>query len=377
MSVRAEAMYPPRPVPRRSRWPLFLPFILVVVLAVLWSGLWFFASAQADTALIDWRAREARAGRIYSCEQQSIGGYPFRVEVRCLTPAAELRSIQPPLAFKARDLLAAVQVYDPNLVVSELTGPLTIGEPGKPPNFVANWKLGQSSVRGTPSAPERISFVFDTPTVDRVADGGNVNMAKAEHAELHGRVASGSPADNPVIDLALLLQSASAPELHPAAKDPFDADLVAVLRGLKDLSPKSWPDRFRELQAANGQLEIVKARAQQANIIATGAGALGLTPAGNLNGNLQITVVNLDKVLKKFDLEKVMSEGQVGATFNSLDRILPGLGNVVRQNAPNLIASIGQRTILEGQPAVTLPLRFVDGAVFLGPIPVGRMQPFF
>jgi hypothetical protein len=363
--------------PRHSRWPLFLPFILVVVLAVLWSGLWLFASAKAETALNGWREREAKAGRIYTCEKQSFGGYPFRVEVRCIVPAAELISTQPPIALKARDLLAAVQVYDPNLVIGELQGPLTIGEPGKPPNFVATWKLGQSSVRGTPAAPERVSFVFEVPVVDRIADGGNVNVFKAERAELHGRIAAGSPADHPVIDIALLLQSAVAPELHPAAREPVEADVVAVLRGLKDFSPKPWPDRFREGQAANGQIEIVKARVQQEDVIAVGAGTLGLTPGGNLNGNLQITVVNLDKVLKKFDLERVMSEGQVGATFNSLDRILPGLGNIVRQNAPNLVASMGQRTILEGKPAVALPLRFVDGAAYLGPIPVGRTPSLF
>jgi hypothetical protein len=366
------------PIPRRrSRWPLFLPFILVVVLAILWSGAWFYASAKAETVLNGWREREAKVGRIYTCQQESIGGFPFRIEVRCLVPAAEWRSSVPPLAFKAKDLLAAVQVYDPNLVISELQGPLSIGEPGKAPAFVANWKLGQSSVRGTPQAPERVSFVFEAPVVDRLADGGNVNVFKAERAEVHGRIAAGSAADHPVIDLAMLLQSAVAPELHQAAREPFDMDVVAQLKGLKDFSPKSWPDRFRELQAAGGRIEIVKARAQQDDIVAVGAGTLGLTAKGNLDGNLQITIVRLDKVLKKFDLEKVMSEGQVGQTFNSLDRILPGLGNVVRQNAPSLISSLGQRTILEGKQAVALPLRFDDGAVFLGPIPVGRTPPLF
>ena len=119
-------------------------------LAAVWSGVWFLASANAETTLAGWREREAKAGRIYSCEKQTIGGYPFRIEVRCAEPLAELRSTEPPVALKAKDLLAAVQVYDPKLVISELEGPLTIGEPGKPPNFVANWKLGQSSVRGTP-----------------------------------------------------------------------------------------------------------------------------------------------------------------------------------------------------------------------------------
>jgi len=373
-----ESTYPmSAPRSRHRRWPLLLPFALVVVLAAGWSGLWFLASAQAETTLAGWREREAKAGRIYSCEKQTIGGYPFRIEVRCAEPLAELRSTEPPVALKAKELLAAVQVYDPKLVISELEGPLTIGEPGKPPNFVANWKLGQSSVRGTPEAPERVSFVFDEPVVDRIGGSGNTNFFKAQRVELHGRIKSGSAADHPVIDLALLLMAASAPELHPATTTPIDADIVVVLRGLKDFAPKPWPERLRELQAANGAIEIAKARVQQEDVIAVSSGTLGISPRGNLDGRLLVTVVQLEKVLKKLDLERLLSGGQAGSALGALDRIMPGLGDIARQNAPSLIASIGQRATLEGKPAVALPLRFVDGAVFLGPVPVGRVPPLY
>ncbi len=194
---------------------------------------------------------------------------------------------------------------------------------------------------------------------------------------MHGRIAAGSASDHPVIDIALLLQGASAQDLHPMARTPADADIVAVLKGLKDFAPKPWPDRFREIQAAGGQIEIVKARVQQDDIIAVGAGKLGISPNGGLDGRIQITVVNLDKVLKKLDIDKIMSEGQIASTFGALDKIMPGLGNLARQNAPSLVASLGQRTVLEGKSAVALPLRFVDGTVYLGPIQVGRTPPLF
>jgi hypothetical protein len=161
------------------------------------------------------------------------------------------------------------------------------------------------------------------------------------------------------------------------AKTPSDADIVANLRGLKDFSPKPWSDRFREIQAANGQIEIVKARVQQDDVIAVGAGKLGISPNGGLNGQLQITVVNLDKALKKLDIDRMMSEGQAASTFGALDKIMPGLGNLARQSAPSLVASLGKRTVLEGKPAVALPLKFVDGAVYLGPFQVGRTPPLF
>ena len=58
--------------------------------------------------------------------------------------------------------------------------------------------------------------------------------------------------------------------------------------------------------------------------------------------------------------------------------LLHRLGGIARQSAaPGLVAALGQRTELEGKPAVAFPVRFVDGAVFLGPFQVGMVSPLF
>ena len=111
---------------RRRRWPLFLPLGLVAGLAVAWCGFWYFAAGKAQQGLDGWRAREAASGRIHTCASQEVGGFPFRLEVRCVGPTTELRSNQPPVVLKAKELLAAVQVYDPTLLITEFSGPLTI-----------------------------------------------------------------------------------------------------------------------------------------------------------------------------------------------------------------------------------------------------------
>jgi hypothetical protein len=49
--------------PRRRRWLLFVPFALVVVLAAVWTGVWFYAASRAETDLAAWRQRERPAGR--------------------------------------------------------------------------------------------------------------------------------------------------------------------------------------------------------------------------------------------------------------------------------------------------------------------------
>jgi hypothetical protein len=367
----------PAAVLRRRRWPLFVPFALVLLLAIAWTGLWFYAAARAEAEIAAWRAREWQAGRHQDCASQSIGGYPFRIEVRCGAATFELKGA-PTLRLSLPSVLAAVQVYDPSLLISEFKGPLDISEPDRPPRYIVNWNLGQASVRGLPSAVERASLVLESPTVSDRSVVGSDTIFRARRLELHGRPAQGSTADNPLIETVLRLDAAVADQLHHLAAKPIDAEIATVLRGVTDISPKPWPVRFKEWQARDGQIEISKARIQQEDVIAVGAGTLKLTARGGLDGSLQVTVVGIEKVLKMFDIERIMSEGQIGATLSALDRLIPGLGGIARQSAgPSLVAALGQRTVLDGRPAVAFPVRFADGIVYLGPFQVGQVAPLF
>src|SRR5258708_31148995 len=101
---------------RRRGGPLLLPFALVVALAALWSGAWFFIAARVPDTIADWRAGEAKAGRVYDCGNQTIAGFPFRIEVRCAEPSADLSDLAPPLEIKAAQTLFVWQVYQPSLV---------------------------------------------------------------------------------------------------------------------------------------------------------------------------------------------------------------------------------------------------------------------
>src|SRR5581483_5608971 len=164
--------------------------LLVVVGLVVggWSGFWYYAASRAEAAIAGWRAREAKAGRVYSCGQETIGGFPFRIEVRCDAARAELRGYGPNVEVKTTDVLVAAQIYQPTLLISEFGGPMTVAEIGGAPILVANWKLSQTSVRGTPNEPERVSIVVDGPSVDRVTGSGNEPIIRAGRIELHARM---------------------------------------------------------------------------------------------------------------------------------------------------------------------------------------------
>jgi hypothetical protein len=371
---------------RRRSWLLLVPVLLLIALAVAWSAFWFYAAGRARDTVAEWFAREAKSGRVYICNDRSVGGYPFRFELRCNDPKAELRAATPPLSVNAKHLLVALQVYQPKLLIAELTGPVTVTDPSQTRIYAANWMLGHASVRGTPRDPERVSIVLDDPVFERRDGAAAERLFSSKHTEIHGRIAGGSVRENPVIDVAFSLVGAIAPALHPLLGKPFDAEVDSQLVGLRNFDPKPWAQRFREIQQANGRIEVRAARFQQGDTLAVAAGSLNLSEAGLLEGELQVTVAGLDKLLPTLGADQLVppdsAAGQrLDSALNSLDRLIPGLGGLARQKVGLGVAAgaalLGQPTELEGRKAVRLPLRLVNGDVLLGPIKFGKVSPLF
>jgi hypothetical protein len=389
---------------RRPLWRLFIAPVLLLIAALAWSAFWFYAASEVDAKADAWRAQEAKSGRVYDCAKRSVAGFPFRLEVRCdgasvalVAQTAGQAAAQAPLTARLGEILVVAQVYDPKLLIAEFTAPATISDSRGAPSMSVNWRTARSSVVGLPAVPQRASIVFDDAEIDRAGGSVLTPLARAKHVELHGRLAEGSSPDHPVIETVLQIEGGSVQEVHPLLAAPFDADVRALLSGLKDFSPKPWPERFRELQAAGGHVEIVQSRIAQGDLVAVAAGTLGLSANGRLDGELQMTVAGIEKVIPALGIEKMLDDGVPQATldrvapgvktqdlnnlFGALDRAIPGLGKAVKQNANAGVAAginaLGKEAVLEGKKARAFPLRFVDGTVFLGPLKVGQVPALY
>ncbi|MBR1193937.1 DUF2125 domain-containing protein [Bradyrhizobium sp. AUGA SZCCT0240] len=390
------------PAPRRRPlWRLFILPALLVVAAIAWSGFWFYAASEVGVRADAWRAQEAKAGRIYDCGKRSVAGYPFRLEVRCedasVTLVSQTAGAGAPFTARLGEIMVIASIYQPKLLIAEFKAPATIADRGQPPSLKVSWSVGRSSVAGLPAVPERASIVFENPSIERVNGPVQTPLARANRVELHGRLAEGSSIADPVIQTALQISGGSIQELHPLLATPFESDVQTKLSGLKDFSPKPWPERFREMQAAGGKVEIVRSRIQQGELVAVAAGTLGLNAQGQIEGELQMTVTGLERVIPALGIDKMLEQGVPQATldrvapgvksqdltnlFGALDKAIPGLGKVVKQNTNVGVAvginSLGTAAELEGKKARSFPLRFVDGAVFLGPLKVGQIPPLF
>lgn len=386
---------------RRPLWRLFILPALLVIAAIAWSGFWFYAASQVGIRADEWRAREAKSGRVYDCGKRSVAGYPFRLEVSCEDASVALvsQTAGAPSRFTAQlgEIMVIAQIYQPNLLIADFKAPATLAEGGQAPSMKVNWSVGRSSITGLPNNPQRADIAFDNPTIDRINGPVQTPLAKASHVELHGRIAEGSPQDHPVIETVLQIAEGTIQDVHPLLAQPFNADVQTKLTGLKDFAPKPWPERFREIQATGGHVEIVRSRIQQGDLVSVAAGTLSLNANGRIDGELQMTVAGIEKVIPALGIEKMLEEGVPQATldkvapgvksqdlnslFGALDKAIPGLGKVVKQNANVGVAaginSLGTAAELEGKKARAFPLRFVDGAVFLGPIKVAQIPPLF
>jgi len=388
--------------PRRTkRWRIFIAPAALLIIAVAWSAFWFFAASQVDVQADAWRAHEAQSGRDYDCARRSVGGFPFRLEVTCEGASVALKSqaagqSATPVTAKLGQILVVAQVYDPKRVIAEFASPATLSD-GQGQSFAASWGLGHASIAGLPFTPERASIEFNDAKLERIDQSVQVPLANAKHIELHGRIAQGSTSDHPAIESALEINQGSIQGVHPLLAAPFDLDVHAIVSGLKDLSPKPWPVRFRELQAAGGHVEIVQSRIQQGDLVGLATGTLGLTANGGIEGELQMTVAGIEKVISALGIDKMLEDGVPQATLDrvapgvktqdinnlmgALDRAIPGLGKVVKKNAGVGVAAginaLGKEADLEGRKARSFPLRFVDGAVFLGPLKVAQIPPLF
>ena len=202
------------PAPRRRPlWRLFIMPALVVVAAVAWSAFWFYAASEVGVRADAWAAQEAKAGRVYACGKREVAGSRSAsrsaasdASVSLFSQTADAKAL-----FTARlgEIMVIAQIYQPKLLIAEFKAPATISDRGQPPSLKVNWSLGQSSVYGLPDIPQRASIEFNNPAIERVDGPVATPLAKANHVELHGRIAEGSAQDNPVIQT--VLRSPAAP----------------------------------------------------------------------------------------------------------------------------------------------------------------------
>src|SRR5919112_660159 len=136
---------------RRSRFWLYTPFVLLLLLAIAWSIAWFVIRNRTAEALDGWIAAEVRAGRQWTCADRTIAGYPFRIEVIC--NALDLKRGAVSASFGRTEAVA--QVYEHRRIITEVAGPLKVTDGSV--TVQGSWDLLQASLNTSQRGMQRVS----------------------------------------------------------------------------------------------------------------------------------------------------------------------------------------------------------------------------
>src|SRR4051812_47509891 len=219
---------------RISRFWLFAPFVLLLLIAVAWSVAWYVLEQRAVEGLDEFMSREAQAGRQWTCADRSVGGYPFRIEVSCSTLAVQRGEARASVG----RVLTVAPVYQPRLVIAEAAGPLQVTSGDM--RLEAQWRLLQTSLHLEDRGLPRASLVADGASVRGAGLSPSDFAAAAERVEAHLRPDPARLDPDGAYDLAFSVAKASVPALNElvGGNEPLDLSGDALVTRAAALSAK-------------------------------------------------------------------------------------------------------------------------------------------
>ncbi|MBJ6124139.1 DUF2125 domain-containing protein [Microvirga splendida] len=340
---------------RRSRFWLYTPFVLLLLLAIAWSVAWFVIRNRTAEALDGWIAAEARAGREWTCTDRSIAGYPFRIEVVCSN--LELKRGAVTASFGRTEAVA--QVYQPRRIIAEVAGPLRVTD-----GTVAvqgSWDLLQASINASQTGLQRLSVAADAPKVTVTGLPAGEFSGSGRHLELHVRP-NPSRAAEQARDVAASITDARIPLLDGliGGTEPANLNADVTVTQADGFKGGTIAEELELWRKAGGKLDLLMLSATKGSRQIETKGELRLDEQHRPAGQINVAAAGLDGLLGN------LTGGRLGG--NLLGMLL-GQGpraNAAQPNAKPQLASLP-------------PLRLENGFLAMGPfvIPNVKLQPLY
>jgi hypothetical protein len=363
-------------------WPLLTPigtgspwrfaaisFATLVFAGVAWSAVWFYAARAAESVIASWVDSEAKSGRTYSCGSQGIGGFPVRIELSCVGLNVTLANAAQPTLI-VNELRTVVSPLAPHTLVTTINGPISVRS-NQSATFVGDWSRAQLTLQSSPDSLGQVSLALDEPTFSRLSGDNKKPVLVGGRLEL-GAV----PAGISGIKIVAHATGVSFPEGDPITAQPFLADISAVLRNLPK-SPARLAVLLHDWQSRGGSLEVTEARIQQGDAVAIGAGQLRLNDAGRIEGALSVAATDTyQQLARTYSLD-------AKSGTRERERIAQSLPADSRSRSRSLgtpeTAQPADRpqTMQRQAGKMDIPIRFVDGRVYLEFTPIGEIAPLF
>lgn len=342
------------PTPRRrsSRIGLYAPIVLLLVLAAGWSGFWLYARGRAAQIIDATIAKEAERGRNWSCADRSIGGFPFRIELRCATLALTSSRWPETVRVETGPAVAVGQIYTPGQVILQATGPLRAT---LPEGRVLDMSWGRLEASLTHRSPEQFALVAADLNLGLTAPGASPGNWRAASLELHLRRNPTRPEADQAVDVALTSNGTVLPEIDAllGTTDPGTVELRAILTKADAFRLGFNPDALESWRGAGGGIELSQLRSTKGPARIEASGRLLLDQTHRVAGQIQAGVAGIE---------------QIGGL--RIGGLTAGLGGLLGGGA-----QAGSTPGLTTLPPVVLR----EGRVYLGPfrLPLPPLTPLY
>jgi len=362
-----------------SRYRMFLPVAMLLLLFAGYSGYWFLTADQVKKGIIVWAQEEEARGATARYDSLEVSGFPYRIIVRATNPV--LGDAEGTWRFESEVLEGYAQPFNLNHVIAQIGGPFT---------FERTRRLSGMTQRDRfegEAESAQASFVFERGGLQRLAV--SLKGAEADHA-VTARDAGGGLifSQNETMSAELLeihtrrRPDAQAPEPEgaetPGMRHQFALTTENMVwsghpyKALGDtitrLNVRLWLNRAPD----DGGLHLDEAFLAQwrdnggtADIDAFDLvwgplnlsvdGEVGLDPSNRLDGQVSLSLKGYDPLI-----EALVQAGSIPS--ERAEQVQKTLDMMAKRSAA-------------GEKTATAPLTLDKGKVKLGPLTLGELPP--
>ncbi|MEX6506922.1 DUF2125 domain-containing protein [Jiella sp. M17.18] len=271
---------------RRTRRAYLGVVVVALVLAAGLSGAWYYLAAQLDLGVTRALASAKAHGTDISCPNREVFGYPFRLGLSCASVSIDGDRIKA----TAGAFHSAAQIYQPNKVVAELKGPLTLDTPDAPP-LDLTWALTQASATFWTQGLDHFALVSDQPVVALAEPGAaREPLLEASHSETHARRRGED------LDLAFSLRGAKV--VAPGAPDlpPIDTATDVTIAGAADWLSGRMPQQSARALMAGRQVTLRSLLVNAGSASGELSGTFSFDAKGRVTGDFEVAVDRPDEI---------------------------------------------------------------------------------
>ena len=327
----------------------------LAVLVIGWCVLWLVARHEARQSLDAWIAAEREEGRIWTCPDRRVGGFPLGIVLRCSKPTFE-EAGNTAFHGELAGLRAQAELHFPTSVTITLDGPMTIRDQGVYAGLTVSWGSAHIQLRGDlPGALDRGQL--EAEGVDITANG-LATPIRIGHGELAFKPEPQKAPGPSDAELTLIATGISTADADAAfgSNDTMTVKVVATLGRLPSRGA-SLPTLLEAWRAAGGQLDLARFEVSKGAFRAEGTGRLRIDDDHRIEGRLDARFAGLEPIAARFGIP-------VGAV--KIGGLLSNLLGGKRDKAQPVEAGL------------TVPLVARAGQLYLGPVKTGlALSPLY